>query len=317
MLSTTWRDSPPRAEPASRPRMPNILAFDGVYGGGRGRITGVGLLGMGRVWRGPQRSEDHQPSLLLLQADRPGRDRAPEEAREQGARADRGGEDAGSAGRRHLHRADHRRQGRALLPSRVHEKLRALCDKLQVPIFADEVLTGGGRTGKFFAYQHYVGFEPDFVTFGKGLQVAGVAQVNRKGVYWYAPHASTTVGHYSEPLLKGAQVLDRIREGKLMENATKVGARIVKNLQKHDKVKPGDTPDTPSTVTEGPSRGIGMLIYTRHSIKDTLVRDGAHHALSLAQRRRGRPHLLRPDDQHAVADRGEAPAASAARARIS
>ncbi|MFN7824040.1 MAG: aminotransferase class III-fold pyridoxal phosphate-dependent enzyme [Pseudobdellovibrionaceae bacterium] len=38
-------------------------------------------------------------------------------------------------------------------------KVQALAEKYQVHIFADEILTGGGRTGKFFAFQHNEGFQ--------------------------------------------------------------------------------------------------------------------------------------------------------------
>jgi glutamate-1-semialdehyde aminotransferase len=108
------------------------------------------------------------------------------------------------------------------------QKLRALCDEFEVPIFADEILNGGGRTGKFFSYQHYEGFEPDFVSFGKGLQVAGVAKVNRKNApsnlkYLQSNPGIVTLKHYEEPLNKGAQVLHRIVDGNLMKNAEENG----------------------------------------------------------------------------------------------
>jgi hypothetical protein len=106
-------------------------------------------------------------------------------------------------------------------------KLRALCDELGIAIVADEILTGGGRTGKFFAYQHYQGFEPDFITFGKGLIVSGIAEVERKHPN-YPPHFlfrnEVTLDNYVEPLLKSAAVMKRIREGRLVENAADVGA---------------------------------------------------------------------------------------------
>lgn len=55
-------------------------------------------------------------------------------------------------------------------------KLRELADELQVPIMADEIFTGGGRTGKFWAIANYaVDFRPDIFTFGKGLGVSGLA----------------------------------------------------------------------------------------------------------------------------------------------
>ena len=143
-------------------------------------------------------------------------------------------------------------------------KVRALCDKLNVPIFADEILTGGGRTGKFFAYQHYKGFQPDFVTFGKGLQVSGIATVYRdSGLHLDFEHGQTTLKNYSEPLLKGAQVMTRIHEGKLMENAARVGEYMVKKIRAHDpKQDPGHTPDKDGNHALGPTRGVGLLVYS-------------------------------------------------------
>jgi acetylornithine/succinyldiaminopimelate/putrescine aminotransferase len=147
-------------------------------------------------------------------------------------------------------------------------KLRELCDRLRVPIFADEILTGGGRTGKFFAYQHYEGFEPDYVTFGKGLQVAGVASVYRGSRGFKLSSAlegETTLTNYSEPLLKGAQIMNRIREDRLMENAEKVGALIVKKLARHDRLYSDDSPERHGF--SGPTRGLGLLIGTSNRVK--------------------------------------------------
>ena len=109
--------------------------------------------------------------------------------------------------------------------------LRELADRVNLPIIADEVLTSGGRTGKFFAYEHYQGFEPDYVTFGKGMQVNGVAHVQRSR----PPRASAqrvmlggiTTGEGSAPdFHKAAQVLTAIRDQHLMERATEIGHRL-------------------------------------------------------------------------------------------
>ena len=59
-------------------------------------------------------------------------------------------------------------------------KLRKLCDTYQALIVADEVLTGLGRTGRFFSYEHYgVDFLPDYVMVGKGLLTAALCLVMR------------------------------------------------------------------------------------------------------------------------------------------
>jgi len=46
--------------------------------------------------------------------------------------------------------------------------IRKICDEKDLLLIADEVQTGMGRTGKFFAYQHY-GIEPDLMTLAKAL----------------------------------------------------------------------------------------------------------------------------------------------------
>jgi 4-aminobutyrate aminotransferase-like enzyme len=152
-------------------------------------------------------------------------------------------------------------------------KVRALCDQLRVPIFADEVLTGGGRTGKFFAYQNYPGFEPDFVTFGKGLQVAGVASVQRAASRPFSyPERSVTLGAHNESLLKATQVLNRIRQGKLMENATTSGSYLLQRLQKNwlaafqvklKNIPPGQQQQAVQEMRDNAPRGIGTLIFSR------------------------------------------------------
>ena len=47
-------------------------------------------------------------------------------------------------------------------------EIREICDRHGILLIADEVLTGGGRTGRYFAFEHW-GIAPDLVLLGKGL----------------------------------------------------------------------------------------------------------------------------------------------------
>jgi len=53
-------------------------------------------------------------------------------------------------------------------PVEYYQRVRELCDRYQVLFLFDEVITGFGRTGKWFGCEHY-GVKPDLVTFAKGI----------------------------------------------------------------------------------------------------------------------------------------------------
>ena len=243
-----------------------ILVFDSCFGGARGKIAATGFLGLGKY---DQPSQEHvkitSPHSYHWKP-RNSREvkrleRAEAKALKQIEQKVKGNsKPVGGLLLEPIIGA----KGVLFYRPKFLAKVRALCDKLGVPIFADEILTGGGRTGKFFAYQHYKGFEPDFVTFGKGLQVSGIATVYRdKGLHLDFEHGQTTLNNYSEPLLKGAQVMNRIHDGKLMENAARVGEYMVKKIKASDpKLDPRHTPDKDGNHALGPTRGLGLLVYS-------------------------------------------------------
>jgi 4-aminobutyrate aminotransferase-like enzyme len=252
-----------------------ILYFDGVYAGGRGKIGGASFLPYGK---------DGAPNLEAYKIASPHTPQFGRITKAEVKRLEKIEAQALQQIEKKVTSQTGKPIGGLLIEPMLGAKgvyfyrpefllkLRTLCDKLKIPIMADEILTGGGRTGKFFAYQHYKGFEPDFVTFGKGLQVAGVATVRRdaprdakgKPVWdkrppsYSMPRGMTTLSAYSEPLLKGAQVMTRIHDGKLMQNAARVGKRIVTKLKAYAKAHPSDYRDK-----EGPPRGMGLLIFSR------------------------------------------------------
>ncbi len=116
-------------------------------------------------------------------------------------------------------------------------KVSELCHRHGVAVIADEIMTGGGRTGKFFAYENYLGFKPDFVTFGKGLQVAGITITKESEfgqAYGRVTGGPVTLLQHTETLLKSAYIMRRIRTGNLMQNAVDMGRYLVETFKSVD-----------------------------------------------------------------------------------
>ena len=112
--------------------------------------------------------------------------------------------------------------------------LRAICDEQHWLLMLDEVQTGTGRTGKWFAFQHS-GVKPDVVTLAKGLANGvpiGVCLGAGDAAQLFTPgkHGSTFGGN---PLAcaAGLETLAIIEEDGLMQNAVETGAFICKGLR--------------------------------------------------------------------------------------
>ena len=113
--------------------------------------------------------------------------------------------------------------------------LRKLCDDNGWLFMLDEVQSGIGRTGTWFAFQH-TGIFPDVMTLAKGLGSgvpigACVAKGAAAEVFTPGKHGSTFGGN---PLATtaGLTTLNAIADEKLRENAQKMGDLIVANLKK-------------------------------------------------------------------------------------
>jgi len=109
------------------------------------------------------------------------------------------------------------------------EALRQICDEHDCLLMLDEVQTGIGRTGTWFAFQH-TKIKPDVMSLAKGLGSgvpigACVARGKAAEVFTYGKHGSTFGGN---PLAcaAGLATLDAIEEEGLRENAVKIGALI-------------------------------------------------------------------------------------------
>ncbi|SEP75363.1 aspartate aminotransferase family protein [Neolewinella agarilytica] len=113
------------------------------------------------------------------------------------------------------------------------EALPALCHKHGALLILDEVQSGYGRTGKFFAFQHS-GVEPDIIAMAKGMgngfPIGGVL-IHPK-FEGKAGMLGTTFGGNHLACAAGIAVLDVIKDEGLLENATVQGAYLMEELGK-------------------------------------------------------------------------------------
>lgn len=116
--------------------------------------------------------------------------------------------------------------------------VRALCTETGTQLILDEIQSGYGRSGRFFAHQ-YSGIRPDLITMAKGMgngfPIGGVL---------VAPHfetwtgmLGTTFGGNHLACAAAIAVLDVMREEQLIENAAQVGESLIEELKKIPQLK--------------------------------------------------------------------------------
>jgi predicted acetylornithine/succinylornithine family transaminase len=121
------------------------------------------------------------------------------------------------------------------------EKARELCNKFNAVLVYDEVQTGVGRTGKYFAYEHF-NIEPDIMTLAKalggGIPIGALAGKKEfMQILSAGTHASTFGGNYLASAA-GCAVLDIIEKGKILNKVKSNGEYFFKNLENLSKEFP-------------------------------------------------------------------------------
>ncbi|MGD9744507.1 MAG: aspartate aminotransferase family protein, partial [Dongiaceae bacterium] len=126
-------------------------------------------------------------------------------------------------------------------PASYFPKLREICDRHEMLLITDEVITGFGRTGKWFALGHW-GVEPDITSFAKGVTSAylplGGVLISRKvhDTMLAAPadqkfmHAATYSAHPACCAV-GLRNVELIEQEGLVENAAVMGRRLLAGLE--------------------------------------------------------------------------------------
>lgn len=119
-------------------------------------------------------------------------------------------------------------------PEGYFTRIREICDRYGVLLILDEVLCGLGRTGRWFASEHF-GIVPDLVTMGKGL-AGGCAALSAVGVQdrWFETvrqgsggfvHGGT-FSHHQVACAAGNAVLDILEGEALVPRVAAMGARL-------------------------------------------------------------------------------------------
>lgn len=155
-------------------------------------------------------------------------------------------------------------------PTKMVTDIRKTTRKYGIPLIIDEVQAGMGRTGKWWAYQHY-GITPDIQTSAKILQVA--ATISKKSMFPTEPSAisSTWGGGQLLDLAMGVAVINEIKKKKLLKNAQRMGNEI------HQRLKEIHV----ETNTIHHPRGLGLMQAfdlddptTRNKFRDKLFQNG-------------------------------------------
>jgi predicted acetylornithine/succinylornithine family transaminase len=135
------------------------------------------------------------------------------------------------------------------------KEVRRICDQHGTLLIFDEVQTGVGRTGKFFAYEHF-DVEPDIISLAKGLGGgvaigAVLAKDHVAASFQPGSHASTFGGN---PLACAAAITTietLLEDGFILDNCKRMGRYLMKNLERLKK-------DFSFLIVE--IRGLGLMV---------------------------------------------------------
>ena len=165
-------------------------------------------------------------------------------------------------------------------------RLTEIAHNYSIPIVADEILTGGGRTGNFFAFQYYNNFQPDIITFGKGIAISGVAVNSNSNNRFIRDKVTNKIKRQSYAptteinplaLAQSYWVLKNIDELNLIQNARENGSYLISKA-KEILLKQRNQSANPSSFDKVYVDGIGMLISIRGNInRSRYVRDEGYN----------------------------------------
>ncbi|HRQ36534.1 MAG TPA: aminotransferase class III-fold pyridoxal phosphate-dependent enzyme [Chloroflexota bacterium] len=146
-------------------------------------------------------------------------------------------------------------------PNRFMQKLRQLCDENNILLVADEVQTGFGRTGRWFASEHS-GVTPDILIMAKGLAsgmpLSGIAASREMMEKWPPGSHGGTYGGNAVSCAAAVATIQVLRQEKLVENAANMGIVLTTGLRKLQEEHP----------EIGDVRGWGLMVASEFSTPD-------------------------------------------------
>jgi L-lysine 6-transaminase len=112
--------------------------------------------------------------------------------------------------------------------------LRQLCDENEALLIFDEVQSGVGLTGRFWAHQH-TPVRPDLLAFGKKMQVCGMLAGRRideepENVFKVSSRLNSTWGGNLADMVRATRYLEIIEQDGLVEQAASVGSHLLAGL---------------------------------------------------------------------------------------
>jgi 4-aminobutyrate aminotransferase len=154
--------------------------------------------------------------------------------------------------------------GYVVAPTIFMQELRRICDRHGILLVVDEVQSGIGRTGKWFAVEH-TGVQPDIVCMAKGVASGmplGITMARADVMDWVPGSHASTFGGNPVCIASALATLDVIENERLLANSTAVGDHMRKRMT-----------DWPSKLKlVGDVRGRGLMIGVE-IVKDKVTKE--------------------------------------------
>ena len=147
------------------------------------------------------------------------------------------------------------------------QQLRKISDNNDILLIYDEIQTGVGMTGKFWAFEHYENAKPDIISFGKKMQVCGILASNKikdveNNVFEESSRINSTWGGNLVDMFRAQKYLEIIERDNLVQNAAKMGEYLLKQTAELQE----QYPDKISNA-----RGLGLMVAM--DLQSTEIRD--------------------------------------------